>query len=116
MTVDTGDMNFDTAFGYGCAGTVALVCIIAIIYILVGGLKPFRYKKTAMGNQTSLVVIANHDLFRIGVVARFNHEQITFERKRIRKGQSVEFVYPRSDQKAKLTVEVVSGHLQAYEI
>jgi hypothetical protein len=117
MTNGTGPgIDFDTAFGYGCAGVVILFCLIAMAYILFGGLKQFSYKKKAMGTQTSLVITANRDLFRIGVVARFDHEQIAFERRRIKKGQSVEFVYPSSDQKAQLTIEVVSGHARAYEV
>jgi hypothetical protein len=107
--------EFDVVFGYACAGTVILLCIIALIYVLLG-FRKFSYKKKSMGNQTSLVVVANRDLFRIAVLARFNKEEITFERRRIRKGQSVEFVYPRSDQKAKLIVEAESGHARAYEV
>lgn len=116
VDVSTENTDFDTAFGYACAGTVIVLCLIAIIYLVVGGFRQFSYKKKAMGTQTSLIVIANRDLFRIGVVARFNSEQITFERRRIKKGQTVEFVYPRSDQKAKLTVEVESGHARVYEV
>ena len=107
--------GFDTAFTYVCAGSVILLCLMAIAYILLG-FRQFSYKKKNMGTQTSLVVAANRDLFRIAVVARFGREEITFERKRIRKGQSVEFVYPRSDQKASLTVEAESGHARAYEV
>ncbi|MDD5339994.1 MAG: hypothetical protein PHV13_01965 [Candidatus ainarchaeum sp.] len=107
--------EFDVVFGYACAGTVILLCVIALIYVLLG-FRKFSYRKKDMGSQTSLVVKANRDLFRIAVVARFNKEEITFERRRIRKGQSVEFVYPRSDQKAKLIVEAESGHARAYEV
>jgi len=116
IVAETDNTDFDTAFGYTCAGAVVLVCLIAIVYLLVGGFRQFSYKKRTTGAQTSLVVMANRDLFRIGVDARFNNEQITFERRRIKKGQSVEFVYPRSDQKAKLTVEAESGHARVYEV
>ncbi len=115
MADETENTGFDTAFGYACAGTVIVLCVIALIYVLLG-FRKFSYKKKNMGTQTSLVVLANRDLFRIAVVARFNKEEITFERRRIRKGQSVEFVYPRSDQKARLTVEVESGHARTYEV
>jgi hypothetical protein len=116
VDISTDNTDFDTTFGYACAGTVILVCLIAIIYLVVGGFRQFSYKKKVMGTQTSLIVIANRDLFRIGVVARFDNEQIAFERRRIKKGQSVEFVYPHSDKKAKLTVEVGSGHARVYEV
>lgn len=107
--------SFDIAFGYACAGTVVLVCLVAIIYILLG-FKQFSYRKKVHGNTTSLIVRANRDLFRVAVAAKFNNEEIKFERRRIRKGQTVEFDYPRSDQKATLTIEVESGHARAYEV
>jgi hypothetical protein len=109
-------MDFDMLFAYACAGTVIVLCVLAIIYVLVSGLRQFSYRKKAMGTQTSLVVTANRNLFRIGVLARFNKEEIAFERRRVRKGQSVEFLYPLSDRKARLTIEAESGHAQVYEV
>jgi stringent starvation protein B len=107
--------TFDTVFGYACAGTVVLLCAVAIIYLLLG-IRQFSYRKRVHGNTTSLTVTANRDLFRVAVAARFNGEEIKFERRRIRKGQAVEFDYPRSDRKATLTVEVESGRARAYEV
>jgi hypothetical protein len=108
--------DFGTLFGYTCAGVVVIFCILAIVYVILSGLRQFSFRKKATGTQTSLVVTANRDLFRVGVVARFGNEEIAFERRRIRKGQSVEFSYPSSKQKARLTVEAQFGHVQVCEV
>ena len=113
--LDTSEFEALNAVAYLCAGTVILLCLLAIVYLILGT-KPFKYKKKTYGNSTSLTVTANRDLFSISVVASFDKETITFHRKRIRKGQSVEFVYPHSSQPAKLTVEVESGRARVFEV
>ncbi len=115
MDIGMGNDSFDIAFTYACAGTVVLLCLVAIIYIVLG-LKQFGYRKTVHGNSVSLSVSANRDIFRVAVAAPCDGGDVNFERRRIRKGQTIEFVYPRSNRKAKLTVEAESGRARVYEV
>ena len=98
-----------------CAGAVVIACIAAVAYLLTRS-KPVKYEKRLEGGNTCLAITANQDLAAITVTARFDSEEINFERKRIRKGQSVEFVYPHSSQSATLTVQAVSGKTLVFEV
>lgn len=98
-----------------CAGVLILLALIVVIFITVS-LKPFTYEKRKDGNNTCLTLTAKRNLNRISVLARLDNEEITFERKRIRKGQSVDFVYPASQKTSKLTVEAESGHVRVLEV
>lgn len=98
-----------------CAAAIVLTCIIAVAYLLTRS-KPVKFeKKTEKGN-SCLTITANQDLAKISVAARFDNEEITFERKKIKKGQTVEFAYPYSSQPAKLTVQAESGQTLVFEI
>lgn len=98
-----------------CAAAIVIACIIAIAYLLTRS-KPVKFeKKTEKGN-SCLTITANQDLARIAVSARFDSEEINFERKRIKKGQTVEFAYPYSVQPARLTVETESGKILVFEV
>ena len=98
-----------------CAGALILG-VIAVLAFLIFGASAFSYRKKAEGANTSLTVTAKRNLNRVSVVAHAGEEEITFERKRIRKGQNIEFVYPSSKTPAKLTVEVESGSVRVVEV
>jgi hypothetical protein len=98
-----------------CAGVLILLAL-AVVFFLVSNLKPFAYEKRKEGTNTCLTLTAKHNLNRASVTASFDSEEITFERRRIRKGQSVDFVYPASQKPAKLTVEVESGNVRTVEV
>jgi len=108
-------MNDDELLVAGCAGLLILGAIIVLAMVILN-LKAFSYSKRKEGTNTCLTVMAKRNLARVSVVARFGDEEITFERKRIRKGQSVEFVFPQSDRKAKLTVESEVGSPHTLEV
>jgi hypothetical protein len=108
-------MNEDEVLTGVCVGAVALVLIIIVSLVLLGS-GPFTYRKRSEGGNTCLTVTAKRNLDHISVVAKAGEEEIMFERKRIRKGQSVEFVYPSSKDPARLTVEVESGHARVVEV
>ncbi len=108
-------MNDDELLVAGCAGLLILAAI-AVLAMIILNLKAFTYTKRKEGANTCLTVTAKRNLARVSVIARFGEEEITFERKRIRKGQSVDFVFPRSDRKARLVVESEVGSPHTVEV
>ncbi len=98
-----------------CAGSLILIAVAIIAFIALG-MKPFSYSKRKEGQNTCLTITARRNLAKASVVARFGTEEVRFERKRIRKDQSVDFVFPASDKKAKLIVEVDPGNEQTLEV
>jgi len=98
-----------------CAGGLILLILVIVVYLLFSS-KPVTYSKRAGPNKTDLAVTAKSNLRRISVVAKVEEETIEFERKRIRKGQTVDFEYPTSNVRVKLTVEEESGKQRTYEI
>jgi len=98
-----------------CAGALILTVILVVLF-LIFGMRPFRYNKRKEGSNTCLEITAKRDLAKVTVFARFGSEQIRFERKRIRKGQSIDFVFPESKKKTKVVVETEKGKEKAFEI
>jgi hypothetical protein len=99
----------------GCAGALLVVALIILVLVILG-LRPYTIRKKKEGSNTCLTIRAKRNLAKVTVVARLGDEEVTFERKRIRKGQSVDFVFPSSDKKAKLIVEVESGNARTAEV
>jgi hypothetical protein len=108
-------MSDDDILVMGCAGILVLIAIGVIAFIILG-LKAFSYEKRKEGGNTCLTIRAKRNLAKVSVQASFGNEDILFERKRIRKGQSVDFVFPSSDKPAKLVVETDSGASQTIEV
>ena len=97
------------------AGALILICLIIIAYLLLGS-KPVSFTKTVGKRNTSLSIRARRNIHKLSVKASFGGERITFERKRVRKDQTVDFVYPSSKDPAKLIIEVVPGKKQEYDV
>ncbi|MFH0884476.1 MAG: hypothetical protein V1861_02090 [Candidatus Micrarchaeota archaeon] len=108
-------MSDDDILVMGCAGILVLVAIGLIAFVILG-MKAFSYEKRKEGSNTCLTVKAKRNIAKVSVQATFGKEDILFERKRIRKGQSVDFVFPSSDKPAKLIVETDSGASQTIEV
>ena len=108
-------MSEDDILIMGCAGILILVAVGVIAFVILG-LKAFSYEKRKEGTNTCLTVMAKRNLSKVTVQASFGNEEISFERKRIRKGQSVDFVYPSSDKPARLTVETETGSPQTVDV
>ncbi|NYZ74092.1 hypothetical protein H0O00_03040 [Candidatus Micrarchaeota archaeon] len=98
-----------------CAGSLILLVLALVLYFFIN-LNPFSYDKRKEGVNTCLTITAKHNLNKVTVTANVDGDDVTFERRRIRKGQSVDFVYPLSPKPAKLTVEVESGNVRALEV
>jgi hypothetical protein len=95
---------------------IFVLFIAAIGIFLLLNRRPFRYEKRKEGQNICLSVTAKKNLDRVVVTARFDGEEISFERKRIRKGQCVDFVFPASEKKIKLLVAAESGSAQEFEV
>ncbi|MBU0592066.1 hypothetical protein KKF81_00650 [Candidatus Micrarchaeota archaeon] len=91
-----------------CVVSVLLIGIIIIAYFVFTS-KPFKYSKTTESKNTHITLTANKNLHQVSVQAKFGNEKIQFERKKIKKGQTIDFVYPFSNEKATLTVVEESG-------
>jgi len=98
-----------------CAGILIVVVLLLIVYFLFLK-KPVQYSKSVGKRNTTVEVIANRDLNKVSLVARFGGEKIKFERKRVRKGMTVDFVYPSSKEPAMLIIEVDKGKEQTFEL
>jgi len=93
-----------------------VILLILIIVIVILRNRPFKYRKRNHGQSTTLTIVANKRLHKVNVQAKFGKEEINFERKRIRKGQAIEFTYPISDKPTKITVEVKPGKPRVFEV
>lgn len=108
-------MSEDDLLIAGCAGILIIIAFGVIAFVILG-LKAFSYEKRKEGSNTCLTVNAKRNLTKVTVQAKFGNEEISFERKRVRKGQSIEFVFPASEKPAKLIVETETGNPQVVEV
>ncbi|MEW6749240.1 MAG: hypothetical protein AB1295_06045 [Candidatus Micrarchaeota archaeon] len=107
-------MNEDI-ISLACAGGLILA-VILIAAFLVFGMRPFKYAKRKEGSNTCLTITAKRNLAKITVFARFTGESVKFERQRVRKDQSIDFVFPASKEKIKVVVETEKGKENAFEV
>lgn len=98
-----------------CGATLALLAIVLFILIIMGA-RPFTYQKRTEGQNTCLTVTAKRNISRVSVSVKVGGEDVMFERRRVRKDQSVEFVYPSSQEKAKLTIELEGGKPRTFTV
>ena len=105
----------DDIVAMGCAGGLILAVILLALF-LVFGMRPFKYSKRKEGSNTCLTITAKRNLARISVFAKFDSENIRFDRQRVRKGQSIDFVFPASKEKIKVVVETDKGKENAFEV
>lgn len=94
-----------------CVGAGILLLVLLVFYLLFFTM-PFRYVKRVHKDTVCINVIAKKSLKKVTIVA----DDITFERKRIRQGQTVEFDYPASKKPAKLIVELEEGHTKTVDL
>ncbi len=95
---------------------VIILAIIVILVLLFIVNRPYSCKKKVKGQQTIFSLNANRDIARVEVVGKFNGESIKFERKNIKKGESIEFAYPASTEPASVTIEIEKGNLKTFEV
>jgi hypothetical protein len=108
-------MSDETTLVLGCIGGFVLLFILVLVFVILRN-RAFNYRKKNFENNTTLTVVANRNLYKVTVEANFPGDNIKFERKRIRKGQAVEFTYPLSKTPAKLIIEVDAGKPKVFEV
>lgn len=108
-------MTEDELFINVCGGLL-LVILIIVIGLIAFGSRPFAYKKRVEGANTTLTVTARKNITRISLAVKVGTEDVTFERRRVRPEQTVEFVYPTSPDPAGLTIELESGHVTVFQV
>jgi len=87
-----------------------IVAALAVIVFLIFFLrKPYKWKKWIKGDRTVFVFEAGKDLKGIELHVRQGKEEMTFKRKNLKKGETVEFVYPVSTELATLMVDDDGG-------
>lgn len=107
-------MSEDPELTLICGGTLLLL-LLAAIALFIYNLRSFTWRKQRQGNEVLLTITAKRNLGRVTVQASFDGEEVKFERKRVRKGQSIDFSFPYSEKKTKITVEAESGSVRTVE-
>lgn len=97
---------------FSCVG--ALLLVIVIIVLLTS--KPFKYEKRQEGDNTCLTITAMRTIDRVVIVVTENKEKMTFERKRIKKGQKIDFVFPTPKKPIKVIVEMGDNNQRVFEV
>ena len=107
-------MSDDQTLALVCGGFL-LLALVALAAVFISGMGSFTVRKERRGENAILTITARKNLNRITVLARFDGEEVKFERRRVRKGQSVDFSFPYSDKKTKVIVEAESGSARVLE-
>ena len=94
-----------------CVGSSILLIVLVIIFLILRS-RPFTARKTKGEHDTTLTIMANKNIHRIIVMGG----DITFERAKIKKGQTIDFAYPNTGKSTKLIVEVEAGKQKTYEM
>lgn len=102
-----------------------IIVLILVIVLIIAALAVFwlwkeykstaNYKKTIEKGMSKVSIVAHRDLEEVMLEDRAGKEKIKFARADIRKGQQVEFIYPASMRKAKLTL-LYDGEEQVIEV
>ena len=108
-------MNEEEVLPFLCVGGIAFFVII-VISLLIMGSGPMTYRKRMEGQNTCLTVSAKRNLARVCLVAKVGEEDVTFERRRLKKGQSIDFVYPASKTVSRLMIEVEPGNVKNFDV
>jgi len=96
------------------AGSAILIILIAAGLILLN-LRAFSFRKAIQGQNISITITAKRNLDKLTVIAIVDGEEVKFERRRVRKGQSVDFVFPSEGKKARIIADLESGGVQEAE-
>ncbi len=93
-----------------------VIALIAVIVLIALNMKPFKCEKKTEGPNTCLTITAKKNLDRVAVKVWMDSGSKVFERKRIRKGQRVDFVFSTPKKPVELIVEVEGERQRAFEV
>jgi hypothetical protein len=108
-------MNEEELIPFLCLGGLVFMFIILFALLLLGS-GPITFRKRTEGANTCLTVTARRNIARLCLVTKDNDEEVTFERRRLKKNQSIDFVYPASKSPGRLTVEIEPGNVKVFDI
>lgn len=97
-------------------GFVVLLSIIVILILLFVFNRPYSCNRKVKGNETVFTLDAKKPIAGIEIVGKFGDEKIKFQRKDIKKGEKIEFVYPASTEPASVTLEMEKGKPKTFEV
>jgi len=92
---------------------VIVLAALAIILLLFFFKKPYVWQKRIEGDKTIFSFEARKDIKMIELQVK--HENFSFKRQNIKKGEKVEFVYKASMEPATLLIEE-DGRMKTYEV
>ncbi len=99
---------------------LAFVIVFAIIFIIILLFffnRPYSCNRKVEGDKTVFTLDAKKDIANVDILGKFGrNEKINFQRKDIKKGEKIEFVYPASTEPASVTVEIEKGNSKTFEI
>ncbi|NYZ77299.1 hypothetical protein H0O02_03210, partial [Candidatus Micrarchaeota archaeon] len=79
-------------------GFVIIFAVLVMLVLLFVFNRPYSCSRKVKGKETVFSLDARKDIAKIEVVGKFGTESITFQRKDIKKGEKIEFVYPASTE------------------
>ena len=97
-------------------GFVVVLSIIVILILLFVFNRPYSCSRKVKGNETIFTLDAKKPISSIEIVGKFGDEKIKFQRKDIKKGEKIEFVYPASTEPASVTLEMEKGKPKTFEV
>ncbi len=97
-------------------GFIIVFAVIVIIILLFIFNRPYSCNRKVKGDETVFSFDAKKDIAKVEVIGKFGNENIKFQRKDIKKGEHVEFVYPASTDPASVTIETEKGNQKTFEV
>ncbi len=96
---------------------VIVFAAVIIVVLLFFFNRPYNCNRKIEGDNTVFTLDAKKDISSIEVLGKFGkNEKIKFQRKDIKKGEKIEFVYPASTEPASVTIEIEKGNAKTFEV
>jgi hypothetical protein len=98
---------------------LAFIIIFAVVFIIILLFffnRPYNCNRKIEGDKTIFTLDAKKDIANVEVLGKFGKEKIKFQRKDIKKGEKIEFIYPASTEPASVTVEIEKGNQKTFEV
>ena len=97
-------------------GFVIIFSLLVIVVLFFIFNRPYSCSRKIKGKETIFTLDAKKDIASVDIVGKFGNEKIKFQRKDIKKGEQIEFVYPASTEPASVTIEMEKGKTKTFEV